>query len=633
MATLTQGCVSQLFHDAKPHTPTVQLIELKAAASADPNAAKRVKVKISDGEHWGFGMLTSGVAQQVLTEALRPNAFVKLKNYMVNQLQNTKICIIVDLQIVGEQDGEQVGDPVPWQEAVSAAAPAVGTPGKGDAPSSEGPGTTGTSRTASQFAGTPPQAPQGFRAPPANFTAAQLGRPMPIESLNPYSNRWTIKARVISKSELRTYNSEKMGEGKVFSMDICDDSGEMRVTLWREAAERYFELVSPGSVYLISKGQLRVANKKFCSLNCQYEMSLSYDSIVQLCADEPASLPKVRYSLTPLAEIANKVTHSNVDVIGVVSDVSGAQKIVSKAGRELTKRTAKIADDSGMSIEVTMWGGVAEQFPDDAEGKVVAFKGARVTEWNEKSLSAGPAFEVEPEHEATTRLQEWAAQGGAADTKSLSVNSRSDTSERDSARACLLDLLEAGVGTGEKPSYFNVLATVTKINPSTKSEASIWYASCPSCQRKVVGEDGSGFNCEKCGWAGEACVYRYMLPCVACDGGANQWLSAFNDIAEILIGKKAGELKALKDADQHAYDAVIDGAQWKRYVMTLRAKVETYNDVSKLKVHIFRASPVNYANECKTLLADIAKYNLPPPPEPMTVEPKVEAVEAVEASA
>lgn len=626
MATLTQGCVSQIYHDAKPRTPIVQLIELKAASSADPNAAKRVKVKISDGEHFGIGMLTSGMAQQVLTEALRTNAFVKLKNYMVNQLQNSKICIIVDLEIVGEQDGEQVGDPVTWQEAVSAA-PAVGTPGKGDGPASEGPGTTGTSRTASQFAGTPPQAPQGFRAPPANFTAAQLGRPMPIESLNPYSNRWTIKARVISKSELRTYNSAKMGEGKVFSMDICDDSGEMRVTLWREAAERYFELVNAGSVYLISKGQLRVANKKFCSLNCQYEMSLSYDSILQLCADEPASLPKIRYSLVPLAEIADKVTNSNVDVIGVVSDVSGAQKIVSKAGRELTKRTAKIADDSGMSIEITMWGGVAETFPDDAEGKVVAFKGARVTEWNEKSLGAGPSFEVEPEHEATTRLQEWAVAGGAADTKSLSVNTRSDTSDRDSVRACLLDLQEAGVGTGEKPSYFNILATITKINPSTKSEQSIWYSSCPTCQRKVVGEDGCGFNCEKCGWAGEACVYRYMLPCVACDGGANQWLSAFNDMAEILVGMKAGELKAIKDADQHAYEAVIDGAQWKRYVMTVRGKVETYQDVSKLKVHIIRAAPVNYANEGKTLLADIAKYNLPAA-EPMKIEAKVEAVEA-----
>ena len=152
----------------------------------------------------------------------------------------------------------------------------------------------------------------------------------------------------------------------------------------------------------------------------------------------------------------------------------------------------------------------------------------------------------------------------------------------------------------------------------TKNEATIWYASCPSCTRKVVGEDGSGFNCEKCGWSGAACTYRYMLPVVACDAGANQWLTAFNDMAEQLIGKKAGELKALKDADQHAYDAVIEAAQWKRYVMTLRAKVETYQDNARLKVHVIRAAAPNFVTEGKTLLSDIAKYNLPAPSEPMS---------------
>ena len=43
MATLTQGCVSQIYHEAKPRAPIVQLIELKVVSSADPNAAKRVK--------------------------------------------------------------------------------------------------------------------------------------------------------------------------------------------------------------------------------------------------------------------------------------------------------------------------------------------------------------------------------------------------------------------------------------------------------------------------------------------------------------------------------------------------------------------------------------------------------------
>jgi len=43
MATLTQGCVSQMFRDGKPKQPLVQLIEMKMAATADSSAAKRVK--------------------------------------------------------------------------------------------------------------------------------------------------------------------------------------------------------------------------------------------------------------------------------------------------------------------------------------------------------------------------------------------------------------------------------------------------------------------------------------------------------------------------------------------------------------------------------------------------------------
>ena len=42
MATLTQGCVTQIYHEAKPRGPIVQLIEPKVALFADPNAAKRV---------------------------------------------------------------------------------------------------------------------------------------------------------------------------------------------------------------------------------------------------------------------------------------------------------------------------------------------------------------------------------------------------------------------------------------------------------------------------------------------------------------------------------------------------------------------------------------------------------------
>ena len=109
------------------------------------------------------------------------------------------------------------------------------------------------------------------------------------------------------------------------------------------------------------------------------------------------------------------------------------------------KRTAKIADDSGKSIEITIWGGQAEKFPEE-DAQVVAFKGARVTEWNEKSLgtNSGTSFEVNPDQEAATRLKEWFENGGAASTQSLSVSMGGNTADRDAARAALADLQVRG---------------------------------------------------------------------------------------------------------------------------------------------------------------------------------------------
>lgn len=157
-------------------------------------------------------------------------------------------------------------------------------------------------------------------------------RSMPIAALNPYSNKWQIKVRVMQKSEMKTYNSAK-GEGSLFSMDLCDDSGEircallgttsalvrrlaklsgattkpllfsplnihvpraivsvqqmtqcvfLRATCFREVADRFYPMIEVGKTYLIARGQLKMANKKFSTLNNQYEMTLGYESNIQV---------------------------------------------------------------------------------------------------------------------------------------------------------------------------------------------------------------------------------------------------------------------------------------------------------------------------------------------------------------
>lgn len=64
----------------------------------------------------------------------------------------------------------------------------------------------------------------------------------PIASLTPYQNRWVIKARVMTKSSIRTWNNAK-GEGKLFSMDLMDESGEIRCTAFKEMCDKYYDMI------------------------------------------------------------------------------------------------------------------------------------------------------------------------------------------------------------------------------------------------------------------------------------------------------------------------------------------------------------------------------------------------------
>lgn len=55
----------------------------------------------------------------------------------------------------------------------------------------------------------------------------------PISSINPFQNKWVIKARVTAKPAIRTWSNQR-GDGKLFSMDLQDQSGEIRATAFNE---------------------------------------------------------------------------------------------------------------------------------------------------------------------------------------------------------------------------------------------------------------------------------------------------------------------------------------------------------------------------------------------------------------
>lgn len=162
---------------------------------------------------------------------------------------------------------------------------------------------------------------------------------VPLQSLNPYNETWTVKAKVISKSAVRTFNTQR-GEGKVASMDIVDEqvrpptsfpaciatawvSGtqpclgwlqgtSMGVTMWREFVDRHYAGIEEGKVYFITRGSVKPANKKYASTRNDYEMHLDGRTSIEESADQDTSSMVAKLEVVPIealtAHVGKKVS-------------------------------------------------------------------------------------------------------------------------------------------------------------------------------------------------------------------------------------------------------------------------------------------------------------------------------------
>jgi len=612
---LSRGSLLKICQGSVVDDPVLQMVSTKRIAGT---STERYRLLISDGQYQNsYGMLATQLNPMIHDGTLCEHSVVKVKKLQCNNMQGKKVIILLELEVL--QSGKDVGGKI--DTPISINPDGTIPPGSGDEnkrPTNNAPQSVGTPNKRSSS-----EAPVGQPAAKKSMFDSSVGSNLtssnifPIASLTPYQNKWTIKARVTHKSDIRRWSNAR-GEGHLFSFDLVDESGEIRATAFKEQCDKYYNLCEVGKVYLINNCALKPANKQYSTLNNDYELTFRDSTEMQMVSDEDTSaIPSLSFEFVKISDLSANDKDKTVDIIGVCKSAGDVATITSqKTGKELRKKDITLVDKSMSEINVTLWGGQAESF-DGAGNPVVAIKNVRVSDYNGVSLSSvgSSTVQINPDMPEVFDLKGWFE--GLDESSKASFESKTQArtgmggggeGRQDSIKT-FGEVKAERLGQGsERGDYYSAIGTVVML----QKERALYQACSKTgqdgkgCNKKVQDLGNGTYRCERCNEEMDSFNWRLILSFNACDSTDNNWAQAFQDEGEKLLGMSAQEVGDLSVHNPEEFGKVFQRAAFQKFHMRMRCKTDNYNDQERVRHTLLSATKVdNWSDHCRNLIKAI----------------------------
>ncbi len=315
-----------------------------------------------------------------------------------------------------------------------------------------------------------------------------------------------VIGRILSMADIRQFQRVDGTDGQVRSIELADETGVVRTSLWDEKSDINQGL---GDAIKIENARTRLGQGTM-------ELSVGRSSRITTPTDEETQqLPSYeqleldRYNDRTISQLEEN--EQNVKLKVRITNINDVNTFTRTDGRDGRVRAVYVADETG-EIQVSLW-------DDDTDMK----------------LSEGAAMIIE---NPSISLQQNTLRLSIANSSTFRT-ARPDEEESMLSRHELENVLYVEKyieDIEEDDRHIRVQGVIEEINGEK-----ILYAMCPNCNKRIT-QSEEGYICDICGEKIENPDYLMIIPCTLQDDTGTITATFFRKQAEELIGATTEEV-------------------------------------------------------------------------------------------